>query len=141
MSSVPLPRCKRADEKRIRENRRQRLKSSFEEDSQRSAGWSRGKRVSSLQLPDYYRSLSNGEKHPLRSTIRCLLRFYLLSLVLAGSCIVWMPTGIFLDRTSYPWICRLGMLAAVYYWTTRFDTRDGVLNEDGARSVLSLDEF
>ncbi|MTV72383.1 DUF2207 family protein, partial [Streptococcus pneumoniae] len=23
------------------------------------------------------------------------------------------------------------MLAVVYYWTTRFDTRDGVLNEDG----------
>ncbi len=40
-----------------------------------------------------------------------------------------MLTGIFLPL-PYPWVC--GFDAAVYYWTTRFDTRGWCfLNEDG----------
>ena len=118
--------AKAADEKRIQKTGR-KLKSSFEQALKQMQDGVR-KRVSSLQLPDYYRSLSNGEKI-LRLTIGVFtilpafvgFGWFLYSLDAHGYLSLPLPILGFVGL----------MLAAVYYWTTRFDTRDGVLNEDG----------
>lgn len=118
--------AKAADEKRIQKTGR-KLKSSFEQALKQMQDGVR-KRVSSLQLPDYYRPLSNGEKI-LRLTIgvSTLLPafvgfgWFLYSLDAHGYLSLPLPILGFVSL----------MLAAVYYWTTRFDTRDGVLNEEG----------
>ena len=118
--------AKAADEKRIQKTGR-KLKSSFEQALKQMQDGVR-KRVSSLQLPDYYRSLSNGEKI-LRLTIGVFtilpafvgFSWFLYSLDAHGYLSLPLPILGFVSL----------MLAAVYYWTTRFDTRDGVLNEDG----------
>ncbi|MCY7084142.1 DUF2207 domain-containing protein [Streptococcus oralis] len=118
--------AKAADEKRIQKTGR-KLKSSFEQALKQMQDGVR-KRVSSLQLPDYYRSLSNGEKI-LRLTIGV---FTILPAFVGFGCFLYS-----LDAHGYLSLLLLIlgfaglMLAAVYYWTTRFDTRDGVLNEDG----------
>ncbi|MHA3043354.1 DUF2207 family protein [Streptococcus sp. 517s] len=118
--------AKAADEKRIQKTGR-KLKSSFEQALKQMQDGVR-KRVSSLQLPDYYRSLSNGEKI-LRLTIGVFtilpafvgFGWFLYSLDAHGYLSLPLPILGFVGL----------MLAAVYYWTSRFDTRDGVLNEDG----------
>ena len=118
--------AKAADEKRIQKTGR-KLKSSFEQALKQMQDGVR-KRVSSLQLPDYYRSLSNGEKI-LRLTIGV---FTILPAFVGFGWFLYS-----LDAHGYLSLLLLIlgfaglMLAAVYYWTTRFDTRDGVLNEDG----------
>lgn len=118
--------AKAADEKRIQKTGR-KLKSSFEQALKQMQDGVR-KRVSSLQLPDYYRPLSNGEKI-LRLTIGVFtilpafvgFGWFLYSLDAHGYLSLPLPILGFVGL----------MLAAVYYWTTRFNTRDGVLNEDG----------
>ena len=118
--------AKAADEKRIQKTGR-KLKSSFEQALKQMQDGVR-KRVSSLQLPDYYRSLSNGEKI-LRLTIGV---FTILPAFVGFGWFLYS-----LDAHGYLSLLLLIlgfaglMLAVVYYWTTRFDTRDGVLNEDG----------
>ena len=128
--------AKAADEKRIQKTGR-KLKSSFEQALKQMQDGVR-KRVSSLQLPDYYRSLSNGEKI-LRLTIgvSTLLPafvgfgWFLYSLDAHGYLSLPLPILGFVSL----------MLAAVYYWTTRFDTRDGVLNEDGLEAYYLWTSF
>lgn len=118
--------AKAADEKRIQKTGR-KLKSSFEQALKQMQDGVR-KRVSSLQLPDYYRSLSNGEK-----ILRLTIGVFTILPAFVG--FAWFLYS--LDAHGYLSLLLLIlgfaglMLAAVYYWTTRFDTRDGVLNEDG----------
>ena len=128
--------AKAADEKRIQKTGR-KLKSSFEQALKQMQDGVR-KRVSSLQLPDYYRSLSNGEKI-LRLTIGVFtilpafvgFGWFLYSLDAHGYLSLPLPILGFVGL----------MLAAVYYWTTRFDTRDGVLNEDGLEAYYLWTSF
>ncbi|WP_247945949.1 DUF2207 domain-containing protein [Streptococcus oralis] len=128
--------AKAADEKRIQKTGR-KLKSSFEQALKQMQDGVR-KRVSSLQLPDYYRPLSNGEKI-LRLTIgvSTLLPafvgfgWFLYSLDAHGYLSLPLPILGFVSL----------MLAAVYYWTTRFDTRDGVLNEEGLEAYYLWTSF
>ncbi|MCT8186400.1 DUF2207 domain-containing protein, partial [Pseudomonas sp. HD6421] len=96
------------------------------------------KRVSSLQLPDYYRPLSNGEKIlRLMIGVSTLLPafvgfgWFLYSLDAHGYLSLPLPILGFVSL----------MLAAVYYWTTRFDTRDGVLNEEGLEAYYLWTSF
>ena len=128
--------AKAADEKRIQKTGR-KLKSSFEQALKQMQDGVR-KRVSSLQLPDYYRPLSNGEK--------------ILRLMIGGSTLLpaFVGFGWFLyslDAHGYlslplPILGFVSlMLAAVYYWTTRFDTRDGVLNEEGLEAYYLWTSF
>ena len=128
--------AKAADEKRIQKTGR-KLKSSFEQALKQMQDGVR-KRVSSLQLPDYYRSLSNGEKI-LRLTIGVFtilpafvgFGWFLYSLDAHGYLSLPLPILGFVGL----------MLAAVYYWTTRFDTRDGVLNEEGLEAYYLWTSF
>ena len=128
--------AKAADEKRIQKTGR-KLKSSFEQALKQMQDGVR-KRVSSLQLPAYYRPLSNGEKI-LRLTIgvSTLLPafvgfgWFLYSLDAHGYLSLPLPILGFVSL----------MLAAVYYWTTRFDTRDGVLNEEGLEAYYLWTSF
>ena len=128
--------AKAADEKRIQKTGR-KLKSSFEQALKQMQDGVR-KRVSSLQLPDYYRSLSNGEKI-LRLTIGVFtilpafvgFGWFLYSLDAHGYLSLPLPILGFVSL----------MLAAVYYWTTRFDTRDGVLNEEGLEAYYLWTSF
>ena len=128
--------AKAADEKRIQKTGR-KLKSSFEQALKQMQDGVR-KRVSSLQLPDYYRPLSNGEKI-LRLTIGVFtilpafvgFGWFLYSLDAHGYLSLPLPILGFVSL----------MLAAVYYWTTRFDTRDGVLNEEGLEAYYLWTSF
>ena len=128
--------AKAADEKRIQKTGR-KLKSSFEQALKQMQDGVR-KRVSSLQLPDYYRPLSNGEKI-LRLTIgvSTLLPafvgfgWFLYSLDAHGYLSLPLPILGFVSL----------MLAAVYYWTTRFDIRDGVLNDEGLEAYYLWTSF
>ena len=128
--------AKAADEKRIQKTGH-KLKSSFEQALKQMQDGVR-KRVSSLQLPDYYRPLSNGEKI-LRLTIGVFtilpafvgFGWFLYSLDANGYLSLPLPILGFVSL----------MLAAVYYWTTRFDTRDGVLNEEGLEAYYLWTSF
>ena len=128
--------AKAADEKRIQKTGR-KLKSSFEQALKQMQDGVR-KRVSSLQLPDYYRPLSNGEKIlRLMIGVSTLLPafvgfgWFLYSLDAHGYLSLSLPILGFVSL----------MLAAVYYWTTRFDTRDGVLNEEGLEAYYLWTSF
>ena len=128
--------AKAADEKRIQKTGR-KLKSSFEQALKQMQDGVR-KRVSSLQLPDYYRPLSNGEK-----ILRLMIGVSTLLPAFVG--FGWFLYS--LDAHGYlslplPILGFVGlMLAAVYYWTTRFDTRDGVLNEEGLEAYYLWTSF
>ena len=128
--------AKAADEKRIQKTGR-KLKSSFEQALKQMQDGVR-KRVSSLQLPDYYRPLSDGEKIlRLMIGVSTLLPafvgfgWFLYSLDAHGYLSLPLPILGFVSL----------MLAAVYYWTTRFDTRDGVLNEEGLEAYYLWTSF
>ncbi|WP_336315173.1 DUF2207 domain-containing protein [Streptococcus oralis] len=128
--------AKATDEKRIQKTGR-KLKSSFEQALKQMQDGVR-KRISSLQLPDYYRPLSNGEK-----ILRLTIGVSTLLPAFVGFC--WFLYS--LDAHGYlslPLLI-LGfaglLLAAVYYWTTRFDTRDGVLNEEGLEAYYLWTSF
>lgn len=128
--------AKAADEKRIQKTGR-KLKSSFEQALKQMQDGVR-KRVSSLKLPDYYRPLSNGEKIlRLMIGVSTLLPafvgfgWFLYSLDAHGYLSLPLPILGFVSL----------MLASVYYWMTRFDTRDGVLNEEGLEAYYLWTSF
>lgn len=120
-------RAKVSDEKRIQAKGRQ-LKSSFEEVLKEMQEGVRN-RVTFWGLPDYYRTLTGGEK-ALQVGMGALtilplfigFGLFLYSLDVYGYLYIPLPILGFLGL----------VLAVFYYWKLRLDNRDGVLNEAGA---------
>lgn len=120
-------RAKASDEKRIQAKGRQ-LKSSFEEVLKEMQEGVRN-RVSFWGLPDYYSSLTGGEKAlqvgmGISTILPLFIGFglFLYSLDVHGYLYLPLPILGFLGL----------VLAVFYYWKLRLDNRDGVLNEAGA---------
>ena len=120
-------RAKVSDEKRIQAKGRQ-LKSSFEEVLNQMQEGVRN-RVTFWGLPDYYRSLTGGEKAlqvgmGVLTILPLFIGFglFLYSLDVYGYLYFLLPILGFLGL----------VLAVFYYWKLRLDNRDGVLNEAGA---------